>query len=197
MKRTPKEKTIADFIDSLIDRAYSVELPPDIGVWINEAENFAACLNDNIPQKKQIGEKVKVARRLMLKNDDLNLRLRLLEINQAVEDARDNQSILFVNGHSHSQSVKAQKPRDKINENGETIGHIIERLARQDETAADLWQQFENALRENGADPRLERNNREPRKSQIIYTNANGAEKPISMGRFETRISEARKKLSR
>ncbi|WP_339857966.1 hypothetical protein [Pseudohongiella acticola] len=95
--------------------------------------------------------------------------------------------------YSQSQSEKAQKRRNKVNENGETIGHIIERLARQDETAANLWQQFEYALREIGADPELKKNPREPRKSIITYFKADGAQASIKRGQFENRISEARK----
>lgn len=105
--------------------------------------------------------------------------------------------------HREAQREKARKPRGKITDDGETIGNIINRLAHErDELgghvpAPDLWEPLFAALQEAGADPKETRNNGKPRKTFYSYTTANGINKPIRRGTFETRISKCRTKLSR
>ena len=103
-----------------------------------------------------------------------------------------------------AQSEKAKNPRGKVgDEDGSDAFEILlSTLAKQKDAlgkytpASDLWGELYSKLEDAGAAPKLVRNNSKPRKQRYNYK-ANGKEKHITQGRFETRIGEYRKKLSR
>ena len=102
------------------------------------------------------------------------------------------------------QSKKAELPRGKVgcSDSGDAFAEIIGRLANKRDAlgdfipAPDLWEPLFSELGTAGADPKLVRNPHAPRKTRYDYT-ADGKAKHITLGRFETKIGEHRKKLSR
>lgn len=102
------------------------------------------------------------------------------------------------------QSKKAGRPRGKVgcSDSGDAFAEIIGRLANKRDVlgdfipAPDLWEPLFSELGTAGADPKLVRNPHAPRKTRYDYT-ADGKAKHITLGRFETKIGEHRKKLSR
>ncbi len=105
--------------------------------------------------------------------------------------------------HDH-QAVIAGNQRGKVGDNcsGEAFAEIIGQLASGRDSmgdfvpAPDLWEPLFNKLETAGANPKLVRNNSEPRKTRYNYT-ADGNAKHITRGRFESRICEHRRKLFR
>jgi hypothetical protein len=59
--------------------------------------------------------------------------------------------------HREAQRRRAQRPRVKVTDDGQTIGQMVEQLIRnpehKDETARELWPQFYAALDKLGLDP--------------------------------------------
>lgn len=102
------------------------------------------------------------------------------------------------------QSEKAKNLRGKIgdDESGEAFANILSTLASRKDAlgdfipAPDLWEPLFSELQAVGAEPKLVRNNSEPRKSRYNYM-ADDKKKHITRGRFEARISAIRKKLFR
>ena len=102
------------------------------------------------------------------------------------------------------QSKKAELLRGKVgcSDSGDAFAEIIGRLANERDAlgdfipAPDLWEPLFSELGTAGADPKLVRNPHAPRKTRYDYT-ADGKAKHITLGRFETKIGEHRKKLSR
>ena len=60
--------------------------------------------------------------------------------------------------HREAQRQRAQRPRVKVTDDGQTIRQIVEQLARnpeyKEETAPELWRRFYAALDELGLDPK-------------------------------------------
>lgn len=120
---------------------------------------------------------------------------------KAIVFSVDNEALATAQAkYRQIQRTRSAKPREKPVGNRkepETVGEIIKRLAKKDKTATELWQSFFDELHDAGADPQMERNSTDPRKSKIIYGKHDAKEKPMGKGRFENRISKERKKLSR
>lgn len=106
--------------------------------------------------------------------------------------------------YSKHQATIAGNLRGKVgdNDSGTAFAEIIGKLASQRDhlgdfiPAPDLWEPLFSKLQAVGANPKLVRNNSEPRKQYYNYM-TNGKTKSITQGRFENKISECRKKLSR
>jgi hypothetical protein len=89
--------------------------------------------------------------------------------------------------HSDAQSGRARKERGRLtkDEDGDTLGTIIRRLAKQDGRAKELWPKLSIALGRAGLDV-------EDQDDRLRYTLADGRKKSIAFKTFENRLSDAR-----
>lgn len=100
--------------------------------------------------------------------------------------------------HRRKQSEKARKPRGKIADTGETLSTVIEKLARRKDAldyprASELWPEFIGKLDRLLLEPEEITHPTDPRKSIIEY-DAGEKRRRITFGRFESAVSETRKK---
>jgi len=88
--------------------------------------------------------------------------------------------------YSKTQTVRAKKPRGKLNGN-KTIGEISARLVRNNpgETAKELWQRFIGQLTADGLEPRESKS--EP--LLVVYEGPKG-QKKMAFRTFENKVSK-------
>lgn len=99
--------------------------------------------------------------------------------------------------HSRAQTDRAEKKRNKINEDGTSLKDVIQRLVLKPElaelTAKGLWPHLYSALDEIWAEPKDSLSQRNLNKSAYEYLTADGRRKHITFDRFQNIVSEVRK----